>query len=392
MEKAVIVNVCRTPIGRILGKLSSLTAPQLGAKAIAEVVGKSGLNDSLIDEVIMGNVITAGIGQNPARQAALISGLPDSVAALTINKVCASGLKAIALASQAIRLGDAGIVIAGGMESMSHAPFLIKQMRAGKKFGDSKITDALINDGLWDSFNDAHMGSLCELTADKYGITREEQDAFAFKSHGKAFEATKAGKFSDEIIPLKVKDGREEVVVDFDEGIRSDTSVEKLGKLKPAFKSEGTITAGNAPGLNDGAAVLLIMSETKANELNLKPLAEIIGHSSGHVDPKWFTIAPVKAINSLLDKIGKKVDDFDLFEINEAFAAQALAVINELSLDQEKVNANGGAIALGHPIGASGARIVVTLINALKQNNKELGMAALCLGGGGGMALAIRMM
>lgn len=390
MENVVIVSAYRTPTGKILGKLSALTAPQLGSKVIEEVVKRVGIKPDQVDEVIMGNVITAGIGQNPARQAALFAGLPDTVAALTINKVCASGLKAVALASQAIRLGDAEVVVAGGMESMSNAPFLLREMRAGKRHGDSQVIDSLIYDGLWDCYNSAHMGSLCELTVDKYRISREEQDSFAFQSHKKAIEATKGGIFKDEIVPIRVKIDREEIVVGEDETIRWDTNLEKLSLLKPVFKEKGTITAGNAPGLNDGAAALLLISEKDARRLGLKPVAEIIDYATGHLDPKWYPIAPISAIKNLLKKTGLKIEDFDIIEINEAFAAQTLAVIKELSLDPRKVNINGGAVALGHPIGASGARIMVTLIHALRQQNKVFGLASLCLGGGGAMSMAIK--
>ncbi|MGR3219451.1 MAG: thiolase family protein [Candidatus Anammoxibacter sp.] len=390
MENIVVINACRTPVGRLSGKLSSLTAPQLGAEVVAELIKRSKIKPSLVDEVIMGNVVSAGIGQNPARQAALLGGLSDSVAALTVNKVCASGLKAVALGAQAIMVGDADIVIAGGMESMSNAPFLLKEMRDGKKFGNSQVIDALVLDGLWDSFNDSHMGSLCELTVDKYKISGMEQDMFAFESHKKASAATISGMFKQEVVPIKVKKGREEIIVTVDEGIRGDTSIDKLSGLKPVFNDKGTITAGNAPGLNDGAAALLIMSAKSAKNLKLKPIAEITGYASGHVDPKWFTVAPVKAIQCLLKNERLKIDDFDLIELNEAFAAQALAVIKELSLDTSKINVNGGAIAIGHPLGASGARILVTLIHALKQRRGKSGLAALCLGGGGGMCMAIK--
>lgn len=390
MEKVVIINGCRTATGKILGKLAHLSAPQLGAKVISEVVKQSGIDPLVVDELIMGNVVSAGIGQNPARQAGILAGLPVKVGALTINKVCASGLKAVVLAAQAIKLGEADVVIAGGMESMSNAPFLLKQMRLGKKFGDSNVIDALIHDGLWDSYNDAHMGELCELTVDKYDISREDQDEFAVDSHEMAMEANNAGLFKDEIVPITVKNGKEEFLLEVDEGIRGDTSVEKLSKLKPVFKPDGTITAGNAPGLSDGASAILLMSETMANDYGLKPMAEIIDYASEHLDPKWFTVAPVGAINNLLKKMCVSMGDIDLIEINEAFAAQAIAVMQGLNLYPEIVNVNGGAIALGHPIGSSGARILVTLIHALKQKGAEFGIAALCLGGGGGMSMAVR--
>jgi len=390
MKNIVIVNACRSPIGKLQGKLSSLTAPQLCSKIIENVLKLSKVEPHQVDEVILGNVISAGIGQNPARQAALSGGLPNTVAAITINKVCASGLKAVTLGAQAISLEESEIVITGGMESMSNAPFLLREMRKGKKLGDSKVIDSLIIDGLWDCYNNVHMGTLCELTVDKYKITREEQDDFALQSHKKAAEATRSGKFKEEIVPVSVKKGRHEDVVDIDESIRYDTGIEQLSSLKPAFSDKGTITAGNAPGLNDGAAVLLLMSEETAGKLNLQPIAEIIGYSTAHVDPKWFTIAPVNAVNRLLKKTSFKIEDFDLIELNEAFSAQALAVIKDLCFDPAKVNVNGGAIALGHPIGASGARILVTLIHSLRQRKKKTGLATLCLGGGGAMSIAIK--
>ncbi len=390
MKNVVIVSACRSPVGKLQGQLSSLTAPQLCSKVIEHVLKQSKVKPSQVDEVILGNVISAGIGQSPARQAALFAGLPDTVAALTINKVCASGLKAVALGAQAIYLDEAEIVIAGGMESMTNAPFLLKEMRSGRKFGDSKVIDSLIFDGLWDCYNNAHMGTLCELTVDKYKISREVQDDFALQSHKKAAEATKSGRFKEEIVPVSVTRGRDKDVVDTDETIRYDTSIEKLSTLKPVFSDKGTITAGNAPGLNDGAAVLLLMSEEMAEKLKLKPIAKIIGYATAHTAPKWFTIAPVNAVKKLLEKTSLKIEDFDLIEENEAFAAQTIAVIKELCLDPARVNVNGGAIALGHPIGASGARILVTLIHSLRQRKMKSGLATLCLGGGGAMSMAIK--
>ena len=304
--------------------------------------------------------------------------------------MCASGLKAVTLGAQAISLEESEIVITGGMESMSNAPFLLREMRKGKKLGDSKVIDSLVFDGLWDCYNNVHMGTLCELTVDKYKITREEQDDFAIQSHKKAAEAARSERFKEEIVPVSVKKGRQEEVVNTDEGIRYDTSIEQLSTLKPPFSDKGTITAGNAPGLNDGAAVLLLMSEETAGKLNLQPIAEIIGYSTAHVDPKWFTIAPVNAVKKLLKKTSLKIEDFDLIEVNEAFSAQALAVKKDLCLDPAKINVNGGAIALGHPIGASGARILVTLIHSLRQRKKESGLATLCLGSGGAMSIAIK--
>jgi acetyl-CoA C-acetyltransferase len=390
MKKVVIVSACRTPTGRLMGSLSTMTAPQLGAQVITCAVELGGILPFQVDEVIFGNVLSAGIGQSPARQAAILAGLPNKTAAMTVNKVCASGMKAIALAAQSILLGESDIVVAGGMESMSNAPFLLPEMRRGKSFGNSAAVDAMIRDGLWDCYSDAHMGTLCELTVKKHNITREEQDRFALASHRKGAAAADGGLFAAELTPLKVRKGGEELIVDADETIRRDTGLEKLAALKPAFARNGTITAGNAPGLNDGAAALLLMAEETAERLGLTPLAEIIGWSTFHVDPRWYPIAPVDAVRRLLKKTGLTIFDFDLVEANEAFAAQTLAVIEELGLDPDRVNVHGGAIALGHPIGASGARIIVTLIHALRQRGKQLGLATLCLGGGGGMAMAVR--
>ncbi|GMR04582.1 MAG: acetyl-CoA C-acetyltransferase [Thermodesulfobacteriota bacterium] len=390
MEEIVITTALRTPSGRPLGGLSPLTAPELCSQVVKEAIRRSEIKPYQVDEVIMGNVVSAGMGQNPARQAAILAGLPYGVSALTVNMVCASGLRAIALGAQAIRLGEADVIVAGGMESMSNAPFLLREMRGGRKFGDSVCVDAFIYDGLWDRFYGAHMGTLCELTAKRYGISRKDQDTFALKSHKKAMKASRGGFFKEETVPVRVKKNGVESVVDTDETIRWDTSLRKLARLKPVFKKGGTITAGNAPGLNDGAACVLLMSGKKARRLKVKPLAEIVGWSSGHLDPRWYPVAPLKSVKALLKKTGLKVEDFDLIEENEAFAAQTLAVIKGLSLDPEKVNVNGGALALGHPIGASGARILVTLIHALKKRKKRLGLATLCLGGGGAVSMAIR--
>lgn len=394
MENVFIAGAYRTPGGRLLGKLSPLTAPHLSAILIKDSLKRSGIKpspaDEVIDEVIMGNVISAGIGQNPARQAALLAGLPDTVPAFTVNKVCASGLKAVALGAQAIMLGEVEVIVAGGMESMSNTPFILKEMRAGRRYGDSTVVDAMISDGLWDCYYNAHMGALCELTAKKYRISRKEQDTFAYESHRKAMEATRNGLFKEEIIPIRIKKDGEEFVVDEDETIRWDTSLKKLARLKPVFKKGGSITAGNSPGLNDGAAVLILISEKMVKKLRVRPIARIIAYSTAHLDPKWYPLAPVRSVKSLLKKTGLKIEDFALIEENEAFAAQTLAVMKELSLDPERVNVNGGAIALGHPIGASGARILVTLIHALKNRNKELGLATICLGGGGAMSMAVR--
>ncbi len=390
MENVVIVSAGRTPNGKLMGGLSTLSAPQLAAAVIAEVVRTAGIRPSQVEEVILGNVISAGVGQSPARQAALLGGLPPGTAAVTVNKVCASGMKAVALAAQAIMLGEAEIVVAGGMESMSNAPFLLPEMRRGKSYGDGAAVDAMIRDGLWDCYNGVHMGTLCELTVRKLRISREEQDRFALASHLKGAAAADGGLFAAELVPVEVAKGGEKVIVAADETIRRDTSLERLAALKPAFVRNGTITAGNAPGLNDGAAALLLMSGERAKRLGLLPLAEIIGWSAAHVDPKWYPTAPVNAVRRLLQKCGLRMSDFDLIEENEAFAAQALAVIRGLEIDPERVNVHGGAIALGHPIGASGARLIVTLSHALRQQGKRLGLATLCLGGGGGMAMAIR--
>lgn len=391
MENILIISAYRSPAGRFLGNLSTLTAPELAAIVIKEALRRSHIKPAHVDEVIMGNVVSAGIGQNPARQAALLAGLPNTVAAFTVNKVCASGMKAVALGAQAIMLGEAEIVVAGGMESMSNAPFLLTELRRGKRYGDTTVVDSMIWDGLRDCYYEKHMGALCELTAKKHHITREEQDKFAFQSHRKAMEATKKGLFKDEITPIRVRrDGGQYLLADEDETIRWDTSIEKLAKLKPVFKEDGTITAGNSSGLNDGAAVLIMVSAKKAKRLGLKPIASIVGYSTGHLDPKWYTVAPVKSVKTLLKKTGLSIKDFDLIEENEAFSAQTLAVIKELSIDTTRVNVNGGAIALGHPIGASGARVLATLIHALKNRRKELGLATMCLGGGGAMSMAIR--
>ena len=390
MERPVIVSALRSPVGKLLGGLSQLAAPELAAPVIAQLVRQGGIGTSQVDEVIMGNVIAAGIGQSPARQAAILAGLSEKTAAVTVNKVCASGMKAVALGAQAIMLGEADVVVAGGMESMSNAPFLLTEMRRGKSSGDAVAVDAMIRDGLWDCYNQAHMGTLCELTVKKVRLTREKQDRFALASHEKAASAADNGRFDAELVPIEVRKGQGKVIVGRDETIRRDTTLDKLAGLRPAFGRNGTITAGNAPGLNDGAAALLLMSPARARRLGKQPLAEIVGWAAAHVDPKWYPLAPVDAVRALLKKTGLKMADFDLIEENEAFAAQALAVIGKLGLDPRVVNVHGGAIALGHPIGASGARVVVTLIHALRQRGKRLGLATLCLGGGGAMAMAVR--
>lgn len=390
MSKAVIVAASRTPTGKFLGALADVKAVELGATTLAETLKRSGVPAELVEEVIMGQVVQAGCGQNPARQAALKAGLTSEVGALTINKVCGSGLKAVILAAQSIRAGDQSAVLAGGMESMSNAPHLLPQARKGYRLGHAQVLDANTQDGLWCSINEEGMGLTGERVADKYSIGREEQDAYATSSHQKAIAAQQAGRFADEIVPVTVRGRKGDVVVDADEGPRADTSEETLGKLKPPFKKDGSVTAGNAPGLNDGAASLMVVSEEFAKSHGLKPLAEIIDYATGGLAPEWVMMTPVPATQKLLKKLGWQAGDVDLWELNEAFSVQSLAVSRELGLDPARVNVNGGAVALGHPIGASGARTLVTLLSALKQQNKETGIATLCMGGGNGLALAVK--
>jgi acetyl-CoA C-acetyltransferase len=386
----VLVSAVRTPIGRFLGALSSLTAPQLGAIAIREAVQRAGVPVDQIDEVIMGNVVSAGVGQAPARQAALHGGIPDDVPAVTINKVCGSGLKAVMLASQAIKAGDGELFVAGGMESMSNAPYLLEKARTGYRMGDGALVDAVVKDGLWCAFEGVHMGEEAEIVADKYGISRQAQDQFAYRSHTKAHEATEAGRFRDEIVPVEVPGKNGATTVDRDESIRPDTSIETLGKLNPVFRKEyGTVTAGNAPGLNDGAAATVVASEAKARELGLPVLARITGYAAAAIEPKYIFACPPRAVNNLLQKTGLKMSDFDVIEVNEAFSAQVLANGKELDWDWERVNPNGGAVALGHPIGASGARVLATLVYELRRRGGGRGLATLCLGGGGAVALSV---
>lgn len=390
MSKAVIVAASRTPTGKFLGALSDVQAVELGAITLRETLKRSGLPAELVEEVIMGQVVQAGCGQNPARQAAMRAGIPQEAGALTINKVCGSGLKAVILAAQSIRAGDQSAVLAGGMESMSNAPHLLPGARKGYRLGHAQVLDANTHDGLWCSINDEGMGLTGERVAEKYSIGREEQDAYATGSHRKAISAQQGGRFKDEIVPVTVKGRKGDVVVDTDEGPRSDTSEETLGKLKPAFKKDGSVTAGNAPGLNDGAASLMVVSEELAKAHGLTPLAEIVDYATGGLAPEWVMMTPVPATQKLLKKMNIGAGDVDLWELNEAFSVQSLAVARELGLDPERVNVNGGAVALGHPIGASGARILVTLLSALKQQDRELGVATLCMGGGNGLALAVR--
>ncbi len=391
MEEIVIVSGVRTAVGKFQGSLSGYTAPQLGAIAVREAVKRAGIDPKIVDECIMGNVISAGLGQNPARQAALFGGLDSGVSAMTVNKVCGSGLKAVALGAQSILAGNAEVVVAGGMESMTNAPYLLPQARAGYRMGNGTLVDAMVHDGLWDVYNDYHMGATAENVAEKYNITREQQDEYALNSHKKAAEAQAAGRFKDEIIPLEIpgKKGQPATVFYADEGVRPETSLEALGKLKPAFNKDGTVTAGNAPGVNDAGAAFVVMSAKKAAEMGAKPLARIVAQAASGVEPKWVMMAPVTGVRKAVARAGWPLDSVDVFELNEAFAVQAIAVTRELGVPLERVNVNGGSVAIGHPIGASGARILVTLLYAMRQRNARRGVAALCLGGGNSVALAI---
>ncbi|HTP79107.1 MAG TPA: thiolase family protein [Bacteroidota bacterium] len=381
MPSAVIVSACRTPIGSFMGSLSSVPAPRLGALVVEEAVNRAGIRKSDVQEVIMGNVLTAAEGQAPARQAALFAGLPDSVECMTVNKVCGSGLKAVMLASQAIQLGDAEIVVAGGMESMSNAPYVLERARSGYRLGNASLVDSMIKDGLWDVYNDFHMGNAAELCARECAVPREAQDEFSITSYKRAQSAWREGRFKAEVIPVRIatKQGDEAVSQD-EEPFK--TKFEKIPTLKPAFQKEGTVTAANASKINDGAAALVVMSEAKAAEMKLSPLARIMAYASSAKKPEWFTTAPADVIPKVLMRAKMKLGDIDLFEINEAFAVVTLAVNKMLGLDLARVNVNGGAVALGHPIGASGARILVTLLYALKQRNLKRGLAAICIGGG----------
>jgi acetyl-CoA C-acetyltransferase len=390
MRETVIISACRTATGKFQGSLTPFSAVDLGAFAVREAVRRAGIEPSLVDEIIMGNVVQAGLGQNPARQAGLKGGLSNHVAAMTINKVCGSGLKAAALAAQAIATDNSEIVVAGGMESMTNSPYLLPQARAGMRIGHGKVLDSMITDGLWDAYEDFHMGMTGELVAEKYGIRRERQDAYAVESHRRAIDAIKNGRFKDEIVPISIKQKKgEPIVFATDESPRADTSLEALAKLRPVFKPDGTVTAGNAPGTNDGAAALVVTSLEKARELGKKPMARVVGQAVSGVEPKWVMMAPVDAVRMLLKKLGWKIEDVDLFELNEAFSVQAIAVIQQLGLDPAKTNVNGGAVALGHPLGASGARILVTLLYEMARRNAKRGVAALCLGGGNAVALAV---
>jgi acetyl-CoA C-acetyltransferase len=392
MKEVVIVSAVRTPLGKFQGSLQPFSAPQLGALVVREAVRRAGVDPKQVDECIMGCVLQAGLGQAPARQAAIHGGLPAEASALTVNQVCGSGLRAASLAAQAIQCGDAEIVVAGGMESMTNAPYLLPQARSGYRMGNAPLVDAMIFDGLLDAYKDFHMGVAAEMVAEKYGISREEQDTFAAESHQRAAAAAAQCFFRDEILPVEVpaaKKGEQPRVFNVDEAVRPGTTVEVLAKLKPAFKQVGTVTAGNAPGVSDGAAAVVVMSGDRARELGLKPMAVVRAQAISGREPEWFSLAPIDAVRKVAEKAGWSLDDVDLFELNEAFSVQALAVIRELRLDPAKVNVHGGAVALGHPIGASGARVLVTLLYALQHYGKSKGVAALCLGGGNAVALAV---
>ena len=391
-DDVVIISACRTPVGKFQGSLSDLSAPQIGAIVVREAVLRAKLDPKQVDECIMGNVVSAGLGQNPARQAAIFGGLSPEVGAMTVNKVCGSGLKAVGLAAQALKTGDSSIVVAGGMESMTNAPYLLPQARKGYRLGNAQIIDSMVHDGLWDIYNNYHMGITGENVAEKYGITREEQDEFAFNSHRKAVAATKECRLKAQIVPVELparKKGAAPIIFDKDESPREDTTIEILRSLKPAFKKDGTVTAGNAPGVNDGAAAVVVTSAKRAQELGAQPMVRIVAQATSGIDPKWVMMAPVSAVRKIWEKTGWKNEDVDLYELNEAFSAQALAVMRELGLDPNKVNVNGGAVAIGHPIGASGARVLVTLIYEMIRRNVHRGVATLCLGGGNAVAMAV---
>ena len=390
MREAVIVSAARLPTGKFLGALGSLPATDLGARVVREAVARAGIDPAEIDECILGNVVSAGLGQAPARQAALGGGLADHVAALTINKVCGSGLKAVMLAAQGVATGDVDVTVAGGMESMSNCPYLIPKAREGLRMGDAKARDAMVHDGLWCALKDWSMGLACEAVAERYGVNREDQDAFAAASHHKAAAAIRECWFKDEILPVEIPRRKGDPIrLEYDEAVRPDTSVEALSRLKPAFRPDGSVTAGNAPGVSDGAAAVVVMAAEQAAARGLTPMARIVGQAVSGLAPRWLLMTPVQAVTKLLRKVGWKLADVDLIELNEAFSAQAVAVIRELGADPARVNVNGGAVALGHPIGASGARILTTLLYALRRRQLRRGIATLCLGGGNGVALAV---
>jgi len=390
LKDIVILSSARTPVGKLLGQFKDLSAVDLGVIAARAAIERAGIDPNSVDEVIMGNVVQAGNGQNPARQVALRAGIPDRVAALTINKVCGSGLKAVMLAANGVRVGEIEIALAGGMESMTNAPYLLKGARQGYRLGNAELIDSMIGDGLWCAFDNWHMGCTGEVVAERFNVTREQQDEFALESHRKAVAAIKDGRFEREIAPVEVprKKG-ESLVIKTDEGPREDTSLDSLARLKPAFKEGGTVTAGNAPGVNDGAAALVVTSTDLANKLSRRPVARIVAQATAGVEPKLVMMAPVGAIQKTLQVAGWRISDVDLFEINEAFSVQLVAIMNELGLDRSRVNVNGGAVALGHPIGASGARILTTLLHEMERRDVKRGLAALCLGGGNAVAMAV---
>ena len=391
-DDVVIISGCRTPVGKFQGSLSDFPAPQLGALVVREAVKRAGIDPAQVDECIMGNVVSAGLGQNPARQAAIFGGLSPATGAMTINKVCGSGLKSVALAAQAVQTGNSSIVVAGGMESMTNAPYLLPQARKGYRLGNAQIVDSMVHDGLWDIYNNYHMGITGENVAEKYGITREEQDEFAVNSHRKAVAAIKECRFKSQIVPVEIpakKKGEPPTLFEKDESPRADTTIEVLRALKPAFKKDGTVTAGNAPGVNDGAAAVVVTSAQRAQELGAKRMVRIVAQATSGIEPEWVMMAPVGAVRKIWEKTGWKNEEVDLYELNEAFSVQALGVMRELSLNPEKVNVNGGAVAIGHPIGASGARVLVTLIYEMIRRDVKRGIAALCLGGGNAVAMAV---
>jgi acetyl-CoA C-acetyltransferase len=390
MIESVIVSAVRLPTGKFLGALKDFSAPALGALVVAEAVRRAGIEPASVDECIMGNVVSAGLGQAPARQAALKGGLPPHVAALTINKVCGSGLKAVMLAAQGIATGDIAVAVAGGMESMSNTPYALPRLREGLRMGNAEVLDLMIHDGLWCAIDNCHMGMSGETVAERYGVPRSAQDEYAVESHRRAAAAAEAGWFADEILPVTIPQKKgAPLVFDRDEPVRADTSVDALAKLKPAFKADGTVTAGNAPGVNDGAAALVVMAAPRAQALGLEPMARIVGQATSGLEPGLVMMTPVDAVRAVLRKVGWRLEDVDLFELNEAFSVQAVAVTRELGIDLARVNVHGGAVALGHPIGASGARVLTTLLYAMRRRDARRGIATLCLGGGNGVALAV---
>lgn len=390
MREVVIISAVRTATGKFQGSLKDFKATDLGSIAVREAVKRAGVNPDNVDEVIMGCVVQAGLGQNPARQAALRGGLPDKVGAMTINKVCGSGLKAVMLAAQAVQLGDAEIIVAGGMESMSNAPYLLTKAREGYRLGNGTLVDSMISDGLWDAFNDYHMGNTGEIVSERYKVSREEQDEYAYNSHRKATAAIQEERFKDEIVAVEIPQKKSDpIIFDVDESVRFDASIETMAKLKPAFKKDGNVTAGNAPGVNDGASAVVVTSLEKAKELGVEPLARIVAHATSGLAPELVMMTPVEAIRKVLKKANWSISEVDLFELNEAFSVQGVAVTRELGLDPEKVNVNGGAVAMGHAIGSSGSRILTTLLYELKRRGAHRGIASLCLGGGNGVAMAV---